>query len=101
MALNKKSNSPMGGFFRNEHGNVTLVGFAIIPLVLAGRWRSIIAGCDDPWTTGRHRRRRRARRDHAGDDGATVHDRTDGGDFDVGGGGDDQRANLRIPRNSP
>ena len=37
MALNKKSNSPIGGFFRNERGNVTLIfGFAVIPLVLAG-----------------------------------------------------------------
>lgn len=37
MALNKKSNSPMGGFFSNERGNVTLIfGFAVIPLVLAG-----------------------------------------------------------------
>ena len=35
MALTKKSNSPMAGFFRNERGNVTLiVGFAVIPLVL-------------------------------------------------------------------
>lgn len=37
MALNKKSNSPLTGFLRDERGNVAMIfGLSIIPLVLAG-----------------------------------------------------------------